>query len=124
MNSPSTDGIREHVALMDISSVARGVMTVLGPALVGALTGTGDRALPGQWTRPYGAEPGAAAAERLRNALVQWLRLCAVEDADLARAWILGTNPLLDGGTAISALREDRFEQLDAAVTHFVDGLG
>lgn len=120
MEITNADGIREHVALMDIDSVAQAVLTVLGPSLVGALTGTSDRSLPGQWSRPFGAEPSAAAAARLRHALVQWLRLTAAEDADLARTWILDTHPQLDGATVISALRADRFDQIDATVTEYL----
>lgn len=123
MDSTSSDGIREHVKQMDIESVAKGLMTVLGPALVGALTGTSDRSVLGQWTRPFGDEPGAAATERLRHAMVLWQRLSAAEDDDMARTWILATHPLLGGTTAVAALRADRFDQLDAAVSTFLDSL-
>jgi hypothetical protein len=68
--------------------------------------------------------PGTENFKRLLLAHAEWRRIAAAEDEDIARAFFIGGNPLLRDGTLITAIREDRAEEVAAAVSKFVEGGG
>ncbi|MFJ2470515.1 antitoxin Xre/MbcA/ParS toxin-binding domain-containing protein [Glutamicibacter sp. NPDC087583] len=82
------------------------LISCLGPTLTAALTG-------GQ---------GDPADRRLTVALRIFQTIEVQEGADLARAWMIGGNPALGGDTPITAIREERFSDVEAAVGNYLAG--
>jgi hypothetical protein len=108
-------------ALLSIHEVVRRLTAALGPTLVAALSGTTDRTLPLEWARHDGPEPEPEMQARLRHALVTWRTVAEVEGDDVARLWFIGANPWLGDESVVSALREDRFKDVDAAADAMVN---
>lgn len=96
--------------------------SALGPTLVSALAGTRDRDQPTQWGQPDGPEPAPEFAQRLRFAHEQWTRLAAGGSEDVARAWFIGGNPRLNEDTPLTAIRGDRWYELSATVSSYLEG--
>lgn len=48
----------------------------------------------------------------------------AVDGADVARAWIIGANPMLGDESVVSAIREQRFKDVEAAATNYRENGG
>lgn len=104
----------------DIHVVVQDLLDSLGPTLIAALVGNRDRALPRGWARDSGPRPSPAEERRLRLARTVFRRISDVEGADVARAWcILGNERL--GATPLTGIREDRHDDLMAAVDDFLD---
>lgn len=104
----------------DIHDIVRELNAALGPTLVAALSGSKDRRLPIRWAKADGPEPRTEAARRLTFALRQWTLLAAAEGAHVARQWFIGGNPHLNENTPITAIREDRHEDVANAVESFI----
>ncbi len=104
----------------DIHRVARDLLDALGRTLIAALAGTRDRQLPKSWAREDGPLPSPAEARRLRLARATFLRISDVEGGDVARAWFILGNKRL-GATPLTAIREDRHDDLMAAIDDFLD---
>lgn len=104
----------------DIHLVAQDLLDTLGPTLAAALSGTRDRTLPRRWALESGPRPSPAEARRLRLARETFFRISDVEGADVARAWFILGNERL-GATPLTGIREDRHEDLMAAVDDFLD---
>lgn len=78
----------------------------LGPTLTAALTG-------GQ---------SSTEDDRPAFALRIFKMIEDVEGADLARAWMIGGNPMLGDETPITAIRERRFQLVEAAAINYTQG--
>lgn len=108
-----------HTRRMDVREVVVSLNWHLGPTLVAALAGTTDREAPVRWE--FHSDPTPEQERRLLAARAVWDRLTQLESEDVARAWLIGDNPAL-GSTAITALREDRLQEVMQAVDHFAAG--
>jgi len=109
-----------HPALANIRAIVHELNSHLGATLVAALSGTRDSKEPYSWAAGD-AEPDAASERRLRLAHRLWHQIAAEESDDIARAWFIGSNPFLsDEDSAVTALREDRFDEVHAAAQAFV----
>jgi hypothetical protein len=103
-----------------ISAVVRELNIHLGATLVAALSGTRNSKEPYSWATGD-AQPDVASERRLRLAHRLWHQIAAEESDDIARAWFIGSNPFLSGeDSAVTALREDRFDEVHAAAQAFV----
>lgn len=120
----STITLQAHDATVRLGSreVVRQLNSHLGPTLVAALAGVKDRGLPSKWARPDGPNPRPAAGTRLLKAHTLFFSIASSESEHIARAWMIGSNPLLDDDTPITAIREDRFKDVTAAATAFLEG--
>lgn len=105
----------------DISVVVERLIRRLGLTLVSTLAGASDTRAGLAWITPDLPGPSPASALRLRCADEVWRRICDVEGGDVARAWFIGANPWLNDDTVITALREDRFPQVNAAADAFLN---
>lgn len=94
----------------------------LGTTLVAALAGSKNRAQPYEWAKPDGAEPRAAAWNRLQFAHQIWREVEEAEGAGVARRWFIGGNPLLSEQSPVAAIRDDRHAEVRRAAQAFVDG--
>ena len=109
---------------MDIHAVVRQLNTALGPTLVAALSGSKDSKHPIRWAKPDGPVPGDAFAKRLLFAHRMWMELAGADGETVARQWFIGGNPALREQTPITAIRDDRHEEVGAAVGLFLEGHG
>lgn len=91
----------------------------LGATLVAALSGSRNSKAPYSW-EAGSSQPDGAAETRLRVAYTLWHAVAAEESGDVARAFFIGMNPVLNDDTIITALREDRFREARAAVHVFL----
>lgn len=107
-------------ARMDVHEVARQLNAHLGPTLVAALAGIKDRKLPIRWAKPEGPTPGTDSRRRLQLAHRVWTAIAGAESDHVARSWFIGGNPLLDEDTPLTAIREDRGQDVIAALTAFL----
>ncbi|WP_406250343.1 hypothetical protein ACI7YT_09050 [Microbacterium sp. M] len=111
----------DEVAALPISEATRRLIAVLGPTLVATLAGSKLRSAPREWAKHNGPTPDPAAAERLRFGYEQCRRVSASEGDGVARAWFIGGNPWLGDSTAVTAIREGRFEEVSIAVQAQLD---
>lgn len=91
----------------------------LGATLVAALSGTRNSKDPYSWAEGH-IRPGTAQERRLRLAHLAWHQIVEAESEDIARVWFLGANPFLGDDSAITALREDRLDEVRAAAQAFI----
>ncbi len=116
MDSVTVTGAHAATARMDIHEVARQLNSHLGPTLVAALAGTPDRKLPIRWAKSNGPTPGPAYSRRLQLAHRAWTHTAGAEGEHVARSWFIGANPVLHEATPLTAIRNDRGEDLMLAV--------
>lgn len=102
--------------------VVRELNAGLGATLVAALAGSKNRAQPHEWAKAGGAEPRAAAWNRLQFAHQIWRALEEAEGSSVARRWFIGGNPLLSEQSPVAAIRDDRHAEVRRAAQAFVDG--
>lgn len=100
----------------DIRVVARELVSAFGPTIIAAATGTKDLDLPLEWTQSDGRLPKDDADRRLRFMLHQWYLVESSEGREVARLWFLGGNSELGEDTPLTAIREDRFDEVITAV--------
>lgn len=91
----------------------------LGATLVAALSGTRNSKEPYGW-EAGDSQPGKEEEKRLRLAHELFHVLAAEEGGDVARAFFIGSNPVLNDDTIVTALREGRFDEARAAVRAFI----
>lgn len=119
MTDHLVDGTRGQEA--DVHEMARQLDSHLGPTLVAALTGATDKGQAIRWAKPDGPEPRPAAVRRLQLAHQVWTQVAAAAGEDVARAWMIGANPLLGEDTPATAIREDRAPEVLAAVRALIE---
>jgi hypothetical protein len=107
---------------MDIHDIVRELNAALGPTVVAALSGSKDRKLPIRWAKADGPAPRTDATRRLTFAHRSWTLLAAADGEHVARQWFIGGNPYLNENTPITAIREDRHEDVANAVESFITG--
>lgn len=93
----------------------------LGATLVASLTGSKDRKLPYRWAKSDGPVPGTDFEWRLRLAHRAGRQIADAETDHLARAGFIGGNPVLDEDTPLTAIREDRGQDVMDAVAALVE---
>lgn len=87
-----------------LSEMAAQLNAGLGTTLVALLGNSNDRKQAIRWAE--GASPRVPTEQRLRAAYEAWVLLAANESEAIARAWFIGTNPLLDDRSPVEVLRE------------------
>lgn len=108
-------------AIVGVREITRRLNSALGATLVASLAGSKDPKISHGWARADGPEPNRDAVCRLQTAYAQWLAISASEGEQVARTWFLGSNPLLGYDTPVDAIRENRFQEAEAAATALVD---
>lgn len=96
----------------------------LGRTAVAYIARSRSRALPNRWAAPSGdsahAKPSIAETQRLELA---YRIFRSIEDSDgdqVARSWLLSTNPRLDGETPVALIRRDDYAPVDRAAQAFI----
>lgn len=76
---------------------------------------------PQEWAKVDGSEPDPEALPRLACAYETWRKLTAAEGEQVARLWFVGSNPWLRDSAPVTAIREDRLEEVGYAAQALVD---
>jgi hypothetical protein len=105
----------------NIHEIVRRLNRSLGPTLVAALSGITDKSIPLQWQQYDSGEPDYAIINRLTAARYCWEQITAVEGESVARLWFISSSPWLNNDSPITAIREDKFDELKNAVQSMVD---
>lgn len=88
-----------------VSQMVAQLNSGLGATLVALLANTNERKQPARWAERTSV-PRMPAERRIRAAYEAWLLLSENESPGVARAWFIGTNPLLEDRSPIEVLRE------------------
>ncbi len=72
--------------------------------------------MPIRWAKSDGPTPRAAYSRRLQFAHRAWTHTAGAEGEPAARSWFIGANPVLHEATPLTAIRNDRGEDLMLAV--------
>lgn len=106
---------------LDICEVTNRLNKHLGATLVATLANVNDRRLPYQWLS-NGSIPDETVAMRLRAAHEIWLMVSDAESDDIARAWFIGENALLNEMAPVLALREGMTRETITAARSYLNG--
>jgi hypothetical protein len=117
----STDKGELVVEPFNYREIARRLIAALGPTLVAALAGSKDRTAPHEWVKFDGSEPAPEALPRLACAYETWRKVAEAEGDHVARAWFVGSNPRLGESTPVTAIREDRLDEVGYAAQAVAD---
>jgi hypothetical protein len=93
----------------------------LGPTLVATSIGFRDRKSLSDVSESLEIVLSGEQRIRLDELLEIWETVEAAEGEDIARAWFIGANPWLNGESAVSAIREDRFAAVKVAAQAMVE---
>lgn len=100
----------------------------LGNTLVAFIANVRSRQLPTRWASepgdPQHSEPRDEAKKRLQLAHQAFKAIEEVEDEHIARQWLIGANPWLDGQSPAEQIREYDASAVYAAVRAFLDDAG
>ena len=121
MDTTTTD-LHAEATRKDIHALVSELNEGVSTAVVQAITGAKDRGRPVQWASPDGPSPRADAEQRLRLAYRVWTELKAAEGSNVALAWLVGANPLLEERTPVSVIRDLDALAVVGAVAAFIDG--
>jgi hypothetical protein len=107
-------------AEMSLYEIVGFLVSRLGPTLVSALSGCTSRKESLRWAA--GEEsPTEDQEKKLLFGFEIWSQLSKSEGDDVSRLWFLGANPWLNEDSAISAIRESRFDEVRNAAQAMID---
>ncbi|WP_454299549.1 hypothetical protein [Salana multivorans] len=108
---------------LDVPELVRRLNAVLGPTLVSTLAGSTDPKAAIRWAKAESRRPIKAEFERnLRLGYRAMVAISEAENAHVARAWFIASNPMLNEDTPIEALRDGRHRDVVRAYTALVTG--
>jgi hypothetical protein len=95
--------VEREAALQSTEEIAAYLQDALGQKLVAYMTGLKDPKMVGQWAR--GSKPRGMAEIRLRHAYQAARLLNNAYGPETTKAWLVGSNTLLDGEAPAWVLR-------------------
>lgn len=95
--------------------------TKIGPTLTAASIGFRDRSVISRAAENLDEVLSAEQKLRLDALLEVWATISNSEGDDIARAWFIGANPWLCDESVVTAIREDRFDQVIIAARAMVE---
>jgi hypothetical protein len=94
----------------------------VGPTIIAVASGTKDRNLVSAWAEENSASaPSDEEVRRISSLYTVFTELAHEESEDIARAWIIGSNPCF-GVAPVMLIRDDRFEDLAISYTTYLEG--
>lgn len=121
MDTTTIADIHMRTTRMSVEEVARHLNANLGPTLVALLAGVASKSQPIRWAKGE-VDPRHDAVRRLQLAHRAWSHIVMVSDEHTARAWFIGGNPFLGEDTPLTAIREDRSQDVMRAVEALAEG--
>jgi len=106
---------------LNYQEITRRLIATLGPTLVATLAGSKDRKALLEWAKFDGSQPNPESLPRLACAYETWRKVAEAEGEQVARLWFIGGNPWLGESTPVTAIREDRLEEVGYAAQALVD---
>jgi hypothetical protein len=106
---------------MDIHDLVRELIEKVGPTIVQTMAGVKDRNMPGQWAKTDGPTPRAEAQQRLRLGHRVFRTIERAEGANVALAWLVGTNPRLDEELPLTYVHALQAREVLGAAEAFVN---
>lgn len=119
MSTSVVNRIHSEATRMDIHELVARLNESVGTTVVQAMTGTKDRNRPREWARAV--DPRPEIEQRLRLGYRAWRTVEASDGPSVALAWLVGANPRLGEGTPVTAIREQRADEVMAAASSFVE---
>lgn len=110
----SLDQARRDATRLPIASVAQKLQETLGQRLTAFAVGARDPKAIGKYASGR-QKPRDETALRLRDLYVVVQILLARETAETVRAWMIGSNPLLEDRAPIELLHEEAVESVSRA---------
>ena len=113
---------RAHAAATheDIHDLVRVLNANLGPTIVQTIAGVKDRTLPSKWAKSDGPTPRLDAQRRLRLGYQAWWTVESRQGPNVALAWMVGANPLLDENLPLQYVVDERAPEVLGAAVAFV----
>lgn len=119
MSTNLATSIHRDTTRMDIHVLVKVLNENVGTAVVQAMTGTKSRNAPRDWAKTVSPRPDAEAC--LRLGYRAWRTIESSDGPSVALAWLVGANPRLGERTPVTAIREQRAEEVMAAAQSFVE---
>ena len=118
-----TDTVR-----LPMRQIVAELIDAAGPTLVAYMADVASRQMPARWASdpgdPRHVVPRDPAKQRLMLAHEVLTRIAAHESADIARAWLIGSNPRLAGFPPADYIREFAAAEVYGAMQAFIDDTG
>lgn len=119
MSTSVATRIHSEATRMDIHALVARLNENVGTTVVQAMTGTKDRNRPREWAKAVVPRPEVEG--RLRLGYRAWRTVEATDGPSVALAWLVGANPRLGEQTPVTAIREQRADDVLAAALSFVE---
>lgn len=117
LTAPDAGRLDREASTLAVSEIAAYLQDRLGQRMTAFMAGLTDAKQIGRYAREDGPEPRAAVARRLRHGYKIVRMINEAYDAETAKAWLFGTNTLLDDEAPIEVLRAaDEPEQFTAVI--------
>ena len=117
LTAPEAERLDREASTLAVSEIAAYLQDRLGQRMTAFLAGLADAKQVGRYAREDGPEPRAAVERRLRHGYKIVRMISEAYDAETAKAWLFGTNTLLDDEAPIEVLRAaDEPEQFTAVI--------
>lgn len=106
---------------MNIHDLVRELNENVGATVVQTMAGVKDRTAPYKWAKADGPAPRREYEDRLRLGYRVWRTLADAEGANVALAWLLGSNPRLDEELPVMYIQQQKRREVLGAAQAFVD---
>jgi len=121
MSTTTITGQYLETTRLPIQEVVRRLNAVLGPTLVSTTAGSTDAKAAIRWAKAS-VRIAPRYEKNLRMAYRAMTAISEAENAHVARAWFIASNPLLGEETPIMAIREGKHRAVVRAFTAIVTG--
>lgn len=105
---------------MDFHGLVKELTENIGATAVQTMAGVKDRTSPHKWSRPDGPMPDADVEARLRLGYRVWRTLSQSEGPNVALAWLMGSNPRLDGELPVLYVQRQLAREVLGAAEAFI----
>ena len=106
---------------MSIHALVRELNDNVGATVVQTMAGVRERTSPNDWASQDGPEPPPNVEARLRLGYRVWRTLTLAMGPHEALAWLMGSNPRLDGQLPVLFIQHEREAEVLGAAMAFVN---
>lgn len=121
MESMKRRDIYADTTRMNFHDLVRELNENVGATVVQTMVGCKDRTRPYRWAQPDGPTPAEDVVARLRLGYRVWKTLEQSEGRNVALAWLMGANPMLDEDLPVLFIQQNRAREVLGAAEAFVD---
>lgn len=121
MEFSTRNGIFRDTTRINIHDLVWEMNANVGSTVVQTMAGTKDRTSPHKWAKPDGPEPRPEVEARLRLGYRVWKTVEMAEGRNVALAWLMGANPLLDDNLPTLYIQQQRTREVLGAAEAFAN---